>query len=567
MMDPITVAVIGSALRAIVGEMGDSLRRSAHSPIIREMLDYSCAAFTAEGDVAAEDANIPALLGSMAMAMPMMLRENPPATVNAGDIFIGNDPYRGCTHTPDIHLFSPVFAAGQLIGWVGNLAHHADIGGTNPGTEGFANRSIFEEGLRFPWIKLFDAHQPNQALLRYIENNTRDPRASMGDLRAQIAANRLGVRRMTGLIDKYGAVVTTAAMRERQAMGERRVRNLLSSAPDGRGHAVGHLDDDGIGSAPVRIEAAVEVKGDRIRMDFTGSADQMPGGMNCSRTAAIAAAMFVVRAAFDPDGDQTGGCARPIEIVLPEGSVVNPRYPAAVSLRHLAVQRMTDTLIRALAEFMPNVRTAGSFVGFSSLAAECRHPRTQRPVVMSDDLGGGMGGNADCDGLSAVDPYLGNINILPMEICEQQYPIRILTTELVPNTGGAGHHRGGLGLRRVYEFLDTCDVVFYTEQTKTEFAPWGAAGGKPGRPASLVLERADGEVRAIRKDRLLVHRGDRLTATTAGGGGWGEPGLRPDSAIAKDVREGKVTADAARRDYGFAEPSHASCRSPGEQCR
>ncbi|MBN9887089.1 hydantoinase B/oxoprolinase family protein [Salipiger abyssi] len=554
-IDPVTVAVIGAALRAVVGEAGEALRRSAHSPIIREMLDYSCALFDATGQTVSEDANIPALLGSMTYAMPHLLAENPPETIRPGDIFIGNDPYRGCTHTLDIHIFAPVFDGERLVGWVGNLAHHTDIGGTNPGTEGFANQSIYEEGLRFPWVRLMEDGRENTALMRYFENNTRDPVSSMGDIRAQIASARLALRRLDGLIAKYGADRLGDAMAARIEQSERRVRAMLSAVPDGSGRAEGFLDNDGLRDDPVRIAVEVTLAGDRLVVDFTGTDPQLSGGMNASRTATLAAVIFAVKAIFDPEAEQTAGSLRPVEIVLPEGSAVNPAFPAAVSLRHLAAQRITDTIVRAAADFVPGLEVAGSFVGFSSMAAECRHPRTGLTVVMADDLGGGMGGNGRNDGLSGVDPYLGNVGILPMEICERQYPIRILTTEFVPDSGGPGQHRGGLGIRRIYEFLDRADVVFYTEQTRAEFAPWGAAGGRPGQPARLVLEQADGRCTPVMKKRVLVGPGDRMVTETAGGGGWGDPARRDPGDVIRDLREGKVTIEALSGAYGAATSS------------
>ncbi|MCB8883704.1 hydantoinase B/oxoprolinase family protein [Acidisoma cellulosilytica] len=552
MIDPVTVAVVGSVLKALIGETGDALRRSSHSPIIRDMLDYSCALFNAQGEAVAEDANIPALLGSMTYSMPHLLAENPTETVFPGDVFIGNDPYRGCTHTLDIHIFAPVFAEGRVVAWIGNLAHHNDIGGTNPGTEGFANRSIYEEGLRFPWVKLVEQGRENTALVRYFENNTRDPIASLGDLRAQIAAARLGVRRMADVVGKFGVVTLEAAMAERLAQSERRIRRVLAETPDGAGFAEGFLDNDGIGSEPVRIAVSVAVAADELVVDFTGTDPQMAGGMNCSRTATLAGVIFAVKAAFDPDADQTAGSLRALRVILPERTAVNPVYPAAVSLRHLAAQRVTDTIVRAMTGFKPDLAVAGGFVGFSSLAAECRHPRTGLPVIMADDLGGGMGGNRLHDGLSAVDPYLGNVGILPMEVCERQYPIRILTTALEPDSGGCGAHRGGLAIRRVYQFLDRCDVVFYTEQTRAEFAAWGASGGKAGAPARLVLERADGTRLPITKNRLMVEAGDRLVTVTGGGGGWGDPAQRPAARLAQDLREGKISREAATACYNLA---------------
>lgn len=554
MTDPITVAVIGSALRSTVTEMGSSLRRSSHSPIIREMLDFSCAIFTADGEVVSQDEFLPALLGAMSYAMPHLLSENPPATIQQGDVFIGNDPYRGGTHTPDIHIFAPVFVDGRIEAWSANLAHHTDVGGTNPGTEGFANRSIYEEGLRFPFIKVLAAGQPVEQVLRYIENNVRDPQTNLGDLRAQLAAAKLGVQRLEALYRKYGIATMREAMAIRIDQDERRMRHLIEQQPDGEAEAAGFLDNDGLGGAPVGIRVRVAVRRDEVIVDFTGTDSQMAGGMNCSRTATAAAVIFAAKAVFGVGTDQTAGCVRPIRMVLPEGSVVNPRFPAAVSLRHLAAQRVADTLVRAFGKLYPDIVCAGTFVGFSSLAAECRHPRTGQVVVMADDLGGGYGGSAAGDGLSAVDTYMGNVGILPAEICERQYPIRIEDTALVKDSAGAGKHRGGLAIRRVYRFLDGCDVVFYSEQTDSRFSAWGLDGGLNGAPASLHLERVDGSVIPITKDRMMVKAGDRLIATTGGGGGYGDPRARSRDAIRMDLREGKLSRMAAHELYGVVEP-------------
>lgn len=551
MVDPVTVAVIGSSLFATTREMGEALKRSSHSPIIREMLDYSCAIFTAKGEVAAQDEVIPALLGSITTAMPILLQETPEEKIKPGDIFIGNDPYRGVSHTPDIHLFAPVFSAGKIIAWCGDVAHHNDVGGTNPGTEGFANGSIFEEGFRFTNVKIVEAGKLCEPLFRCFSETTRDPAASRGDLRAQIAAVKLGVRRIEALIEKYSAEVLCGAMDSRLDQSERRMRAMIADCPDGKGSAVGYLDNDGIGDEPVRIEVSVEVKGDELIVDFTGSALQMAGGLNSSHAATTAAVLFAAKAALDPESVSTGGNFRPIRMILPEGTAINPKFPAAVSLRHLTEQRITDTLVRAFAQVVPGLETAGSFVGFSSLAAATKHPRTGLPVVMADDLGGGVGGNRLGDGLDGVDTYLGNVGILPAEICEREFPIRIRETELLADTGGAGEHRGGLGFRRTYEFLDDCECVFYTEQSMDEFGAWGVNGGLNGKAAHLTLVRADGTETPVRKMRVNVFAGDRLVTLTGGGGGFGDPKKRPREKVKTDIREGKISKDAARKVYGY----------------
>lgn len=553
MTDPITVATIGSALVATTGEMSESLRRSSYSPIIREMLDFSCAIFTPEGDMAAQWETIPALLGAMPIALRALIEDNPPSELREGDVFVTNDPYRGGTHTPDIHIFAPVFHAGQLVAWTGTLAHHADIGGTNPGTEGYANRSIFEEGLRFPPVRLFDAGKPVTSLFRYIEANVRDARASLGDFRAQVAAVKLGAQRFGELVDKYGLRTVHAAMRTILDQTERRLRSAIAARPDGSASAVGFLDNDGVGNDDVRIEATVRVEHDRVQVDFDGTAPAMGGGLNASCTAVMAAVLFAVKAVFDPDGLPNSGNARPIEVRLPAGTLVDPPFPAAVSLRHLTAQRICDTVIRAFGSLYPDLGVAGAFVGFTSMAAEGRSPRTGMPTVPQDDLGGGMGGTSTGDGLDAVDTYLGNVGILPAEICELQYPVRVRRTELVPDSGGPGRFRGGLAIAREYEFTDTCDLVAYTEQSAAAHAAWGAAGGLPGMPAEVVLLRG-GVSESITKRRLIVHAGDRLVLRSGGGGGYGPPGERDRERLARDIREGKVTVELAARMYGAPVP-------------
>lgn len=549
--DPVTVTVIGTALVATAEEMGEALRRSSYSPIIREMLDYSCAVLTPAGEIVAQAEGIPALLGAMSIALAHLVADNDPASIREGDIFIANDPYRGGTHTPDIHIFAPVFVDGRLVAWAGSLAHHADIGGTNPGTEGFANRSIFEEGLRFPNIRLVEAGRAVEPLFKYIEANIRDPRATLGDLRAQMAAVKLGAQRVQALAARYGTDALSATMSELMDRTERRVRTSIRDHADGRGEAEGFLDTDGVGNDPVRIRVAVEVQGDSVTVDFTGTDPQMRGGMNCSRTAVMAGVLFAVKAVFDPDGTQNGGCNRPITAILPEGTLVNPRYPAALSLRHLAALRITDTLMRAFASIYPDGAAAGGWVGFSSFAAAGPSPITGEVTVPQDDLGGGMGGHELGDGLDAVDAYLGNVGILPAEICELQYPVRVVSTELVPDSGGPGHHRGGLAMRREYEFLAACDMVAYSEQTVAAFGAWGAAGGGQGRSASVTLIRRDGTRIPITKARYDVEAGDRLVLVTGGGGGWGDPRERPRHLVQRDLREGKITEAAARNTYGW----------------
>lgn len=560
--DRVTVAVIGSALRATAFEMSEALRRSAHSPIIREMLDYSCAIFTADGEMVAQDELIPAFLGAMSSTIKHVIVEASRHDLDDGDAFLANDPYAGGTHTPDLQVFVPLIVDGRLIGWCGNIAHHTDVGGTNPGTEGYANTSIFEEGVRIPPIRFVEGGVFNEAILTLIAANIRDPTATRGDLRAQVAATRVGQRRMAEMAGRYSADVVVAAMAEILDQAERRIGAAIEGRPDGEGTAEGWLDDDGNGSDPVRIMTRVEIAGGRVKVDLTGTDPQMQSGLNMSETAAKAAIFYAIKAAFDPDAPQSGAPLRRIDAELPEGTLANPTFPAAVSLRHLSVQRLADTLLRAIGEIYPDLVVGGSFVGFSSLAAAGRHPRLGHETVIQDDLGGGMGAHAGGDGADAVDVHLGNVAMLPAEICEVEYPVRIVCTELIPDSGGAGEHRGGLGIHRTYEFLDSADGVFYTEQSRAPFAPQGVAGGLAGTPASLEIERADGERLPITKRRLRVEAGDRFDVSTGGGGGYGDPLRRSRESVIQDVREGKVSARVASEVYGLAEATSSEAGAP-----
>jgi len=388
---------------------------------------------------------------------------------------------------------------------------------------------------RFPPLRLYEAGRPVVPLLRYIEANVREPRATLGDLRAQTAAVKLGGSRIVGLIERYGLPTVDAVMQEVLAQTERRLRHAIRQRPDGSSTAVGYLDNDGVGRDDIRIEVTVRVLGDAVEVDFAGTAPQMAGGMNAPRSAVMAAVLFAVKAIFDPDAPPNGGTARAIEVHLPRGSLVDPVYPAAVSLRHLTSQRITDTIIRAFQQLYPKTGVAGAFVGFSSLAAEGRHPRTGDPTVIQDDLGGGMGGTSTADGLDGVDTYLGNVGILPAEVCEMQYPVRIARTELAVDSAGHGRFRGGQGILREYVFTDACDLVAYTEQSGPAHAAWGSDGGSPGQPALVVLERRDGSSEVITKRRVHVERGDRLIVRTGGGGGFGSPPERDPLLVARDI--------------------------------
>ena len=540
-LDPVTFAVVDAALRSIAEEMGASLRHSSHSPIIREMLDYSCAIFDRDGRLVAQGEFIPAQLGAMALVVQATI-ERHGATLRPGDVFIANDPYAGGAHTPDVNVLRPVFeptgagrtGARRLLGWVGTVAHQVDVGGPNPGTEGADNRQLFAEGLVLPPVRLETAAGPVEDLWAVIAANVRDPVATLADLRAQAAACRVGQRRLLELCERWGSATLGAAFRAAQAHAERRTRAALAALADGEAEAEGFLDDDGAGGPPTRLHVRLAKRGERLTVDLSGSAGEVAGAVNNPWASTLACIAYVVRAVSDPTIPANDGTLRPVEIVCPEGSVLRPTRPAAVSVRHLTCQRLADTLVRAAARLWPEVAVAGHFVGFFSIMAEGPSPRTGRPVVLQDVVGGGTGAHGPRrfpdgrlepggDGLDGVDTHLSNVGLLSAEVCELEYPWRLVRSELIAGSAGRGRWSGGRGLRRTYEVRAVAQsVVLYCEQTDPRFRPWGAAGGEDGAPTRLIVRDPLGRrIRVRPKSTLRLEPGSTVTIETGGGGGYG----------------------------------------------
>jgi N-methylhydantoinase B len=402
--------------------------------------------------------------------------------------------------------------------------------------------------------------RPVEEVWRVIEANVREPVTTLGDLRAQFAALSIAARRLSELAGRFGRDRVLAGMGELQDYSERLLRAELRGLPDGAGEAEGFMDDDGTGGPPVRIHARVKKRGGRILVDLSGTDGQREGGMNVPIVSTEATVYYAVRCAIGGDVPVNDGFFRPIEIRAPEGSYVNPRFPAAVSVRHLTCQRLADTLLQALGQLMPEQVAAGSFVGFFSIMAAGPSPIHGGTVVLQDILGGGTGGRRGLDGMSAVDTYVSNCGLLSAEVCETLYPWRVERTELIPDSGGPGRFRGGLGLRRTYRALAEQLTVLYIDQTDARYAPHGLAGGRPGAPARMRV-RFDGVRRTPTKTTLLVPKGGEVIVETAGGGGWGPPTERDPAALTADLDDGVVT-QRGRASYESA-PGGRARRGPG----
>jgi len=532
--------LMNAALLSAAEEMGAVMKRSSFSPIIREMDDFSCAIFDASGALVAQADYIPAQLGAMSLVVEATIdrwREG----IEPGDVFIANHPYMGCMHTPDVNVLMPVFLDGRLFAWTGTTAHHIDVGGVNPGTEGADLRQLYAEGLVLPPVRLYRAGVANRDLFDLIVENVRDPISTVADLKAQQAACVLGERRILEVVERYGAEAVTWAFGRSMDLVEQAARLALSELPDGESEAEGFLDDDGLGGPPTRIHVAMRKVGDRLSVDLSGTAAQIGGALNVPWASTRACLVFLVRAIMASEAATNDGILRVLDVECPRGNVLNPEPPAAVSVRHNTCQRLADTLIRASSSLWPDRGVASSSVAFADINLESVSPVTGHASVMMDVIGGGTGAHRDGDGLDGVDTYMSNVGLLPVEVAETEYSVRVVSTALAEGSRGAGRFVGGAGLRREYEILDFPQVAtVYSEQTDPAFAPRGVEGGEQGGAASITILAPDGSVIPTRsKVTLRLEPGSRVVIETSGGGGFGPPGERDPERRVRDVEDGR----------------------------
>ncbi|MGH3408818.1 MAG: hydantoinase B/oxoprolinase family protein [Streptosporangiaceae bacterium] len=536
--DPITFELASAALHAAAVEMGEVLKHSSYSPIIREMDDFSCALFAADGDLVAQADFIPAQLGAMSLVVKSIISRWGGA-VAPGDAYLANHPYLGAMHTPDLNVIMPIFRDGALLAWTGTAAHHIDVGGVRPGTEGPDLTEVYAEGLLLPPVRLYRAGQENPDVFAFVGAAVRDPVSTLSDLRAQRAACLVGERRVTELADRYGAAMVTAVFGLMLDSVERATRLDLADLPDGEAEAEGYLDDDGVGGPPVRIAARLAKRGDALTVDLSGCAAQVRGAMNVPWASTRASVVYAIRAMTDPARATNDGILRAVEIICPRGSVLNPEPPGAVSVRHNTCQRLADTLIRAASLIWPDRAVASSTVAFFGMNLASVSPRTGTPSVMAEVAGGGTGAHGGGDGLDGVDTYMANVGLMPVEVAESSYSVRIRRTELIAGSQGDGEHRGGLGLRRDYEVLgQPAAVTFYSEQTDPRFAPRGVRGGTDGQPSRITIFGPDGEpVPAGAKGAMTLPPGSVIRIETSGGGGYGDPARRDPARRAADEED------------------------------
>jgi N-methylhydantoinase B len=518
-VDPITLQVLAGGLRAACDEMGAALIRSAYSANIKERHDCSTALFDAAGELVMQAEHIPVHLGSMPDAVAAVLGE----PQRPGETWILNDPYRGGTHLPDITLVSPVFVRGELSGFAACRAHHADVGGPTPGSMPADSRTLDEEGVVIPPTPA-DMHR-----LLEIASRMRFPEQRLADLRAQRAANRIGARRLTELAERHGLELLRAGMAEILAYAERRTRDALAKLPDGSYAAEDVLEDDA-GGAPrdVAVRVVATISGETLSLDFAGTAPQVEGNLNCPLSVTKSAAFFAVRALTDPDAPPSAGAFRPIEVLAPEGCLLNARAPAAVVAGNTETSsRVADLVIAALGGATAAPAQGQGTMNNLTLASQVfgRGDELRRDRQVSSDgwtyyetLGGGQGACPDADGPSAVHVAMSNTLNTPVEALETEFPLRVRELSVRRGSGGGGERRGGDGIVRELEALAPMSFTLITERRR--HAPKGRGGGANGEPGRNLLNGEELPSKVAGR----LRQGDRLRIETPGGAGYREPG-------------------------------------------
>ncbi len=550
-LDPITLEVVRNKLDGIANEMQSTLLRSSFSTVVKEGLDASASLFTLEGETLSQALAIPIHLATLIPVVRTIIREFPPDTVHEGDLFIMNDPYCGGTHLPDVAVVMPVFHDGRPVAWSAAMTHHQDVGGMSPGSVPPVATEIWQEGIRIPPLRLREAGVFNDTLMKMLKLNVRVPESFLGDLGAQIAACTVGARRLREVAARYGHNHTQAMFAELLDRSELLTREALAAIPDGTYPYVDWLDNDGIDlDTPVRIEVAVTIAGDTMHCDFTGTGPQTRGPFNAVPSGAQAAAYYAVRALTDPAIPTNGGCFRPVTLHLPEGSLVNPAEPAPVNSRTATIKRIASVIVGALKDALPERVPADGASELLVLMFGGRRDDGRRYVVGEFDAGG-SGGGPHRDGVDVIETDGSNCMNLPAEALELEAPIRVHRMALRRDSGGAGTWRGGLGCVREFEFLEG-EVTLTHRGERHVHAARGAQGGEPGAKAvSRILRAGGGEELVPSKLLTTVRQGDRLVVETAGGGGYGPPRERERSRGGADLRDGMVSAAAARERYGL----------------
>lgn len=545
--DNITMQVIRYGLEAIADDMGHNLVRMGRTTIVKEIMDLTCAVLDARGGILAQAHLCPLMLFSLPATAERMIREV--GEFEDGDVLICNDPYRGGQHLLDVQFFAPVIADGTLVGFAANIVHQLDMGGAVPGGVAGGLTEIFQEGLRLPFLKLYRNGEERREIFELVGSNIRYPEKTLEDFRAQAATTLGGVQRVKKLIEKYGLEVFLRCSEMLLDYAEEITRKELLKVPDGSFTGFDYLDDDGVSAEPVRVQVNARKRGDELHVDFDGTSPQTKGNVNCPWSCSAGAVFYTTIGLLDPYMMVNSGTFRPIAVSAPEGSLVNPEPPAGVTARSQTMTKITEAMLKAMSRALPERVVAGSHGQACSNSFNGVDPRTGKRFSYIEILGGGGGARATKDGPDGQDLHLGRFMNTPVEAAELENPVRIERYEFLPDSGGAGRFRGGLSLRRDIRFL--ADVTWARYSDRQRFAPQGLFGGLEGAKGSYVLNSEVGEERSEKaKGVSSIRAGEVLSIRLPGSGGYGDPLERDAGTVEEDVRNGKVSSEAAREYYG-----------------
>jgi N-methylhydantoinase B len=551
-LSPIQVELLRNGLTSICDEMFLAIMKSAYSTNIKERHDHSAAIFDAEGKVVVQGESLPLHLASMLGLVEVVLDRYGRDNISPGDMFLSNDPFVGRgSHLPDVAILAPVFRDDELVMFVSNIAHHSDIGGMAPGSMAGGMTEIYQEGLRIPPIRIAKNHEILDDVLDLVLLNVRVPEERKGDYMAQIAANKLGARRLQELFTKWTREQVSEGCTGIIEAVTRRMRAGIADLPDGKYEFTDVLDDDGMGTTNIPICVKIDIQSDEIWLNFEGSAPQVTGNMNNSFAGLQASVLFALKVLIDPDGPTNHGMLDPVHIDAPEASVVNASFPAATAARAQTCQRIIDVILGALAPAVPE-RVIAACNGANGVATFSGEGPDGQYYLYMETIGGGAGGRSYQDGSDGIQVHVTNTSNLPVEALENEYPLLVERYELVENSGGAGKWRGGMGLRRVYRGLGHT-LTFSGQGERAVTPPWGLFGGKGGGTGSISLINPDGskQLLDIKPASLQVEPTKAVCIETPGAGGYGAPVDRDKESLLEDFKSEKFSRLFLKEHYNF----------------
>ena len=556
--DPVTAELFRNAINALGDEMALTIYRAAYSGVIKNIMDYSTALCDAQGRLVAQGLSLPGHLCSIPVALQACLRHFG-EDIAEGDVLALNDPYDGGMHLPDIFIFRPIFAEGAVLAYACTICHHTDVGGRVPGSNASDSTEIYAEGLRIPPLKLYERGRENTTLFRIIERNVRVPVRVFGDIRAQLAACEIAVRGMADLVARHGADGVRALMDETMDYSERLTRTCLAELPDGEATFTDWIDDDQIDEGkPIALVCTVRKRGSSMQIDWTGSAPQVKGAINNTWSYTAAASFTAAKCVLSVNMPNNDGVFRCIEVIAPPGTIANAVLPAACAARGLTGFRMMDCCFGALAKLYPDHVLAAGEGGNTGITIG-GYDADRKPFIYVDFLSGCWGGRPWADGLEGNTNLFANMASFSIEVIEAENPLEVLDYEMVPDTGGAGRFRGGMALRRTWRMLAD-EGILQVRADRAVHRPYGLQGGAQGSASRNILDPGGPTERALHaKLTMTLRRGEVFRHQMAGGGGWGDPLERDPAAVAGDLREGLVSLEAARTEYGVVaegDPPH-----------